>query len=166
MLSVYSNRIWRQKPKVKWNVTRLAGPSNGVHGSGKAVIAIISYGAYSFSSLHGRPQECFKQGKVFLGKTFGWTVKEKSFKSLVRGINEGCRRYAKFLCLSIIWYKLSINTNTMSWRPLFPPLAQQRRALRPRSLYFASPRRNDKNYIPRILWRLSNSVRKIWIECR
>src|SRR6218665_2298026 len=45
-------------------------------------------------------------------------------------------------------------------RPLFPPLAQRSHSLRPRAHDFVLPRKDDKNYIPRILYRLSNSVVK------
>src|SRR6218665_2859254 len=47
-------------------------------------------------------------------------------------------------------------------RPLFPPLAQKKQALRLRAHDFALPHKDDKNYIPRILYRLGgNSVLKI-----
>src|SRR6218665_2792946 len=45
-------------------------------------------------------------------------------------------------------------------RPLFPPLAQRSHSHRPRAHDFVLPRKDDKNYIPRILYRLSNSVIK------
>jgi len=43
-------------------------------------------------------------------------------------------------------------------RPLFPPLAQPSHSLRPRAHDFVLPRKDDKNYISRILYRLSNSA--------
>jgi len=45
-------------------------------------------------------------------------------------------------------------------RPLFPPLAQRSHSLWPRAHDFVLPHKYDKNYIPRILYRLSNSVVK------
>src|SRR6218665_2971055 len=44
--------------------------------------------------------------------------------------------------------------------PLFPPLAQRSHSLRPRAHDFVLPRKDDKNYIPRVLYRLSNNVVK------
>ena len=45
-------------------------------------------------------------------------------------------------------------------RPLFTRLAQRNHSLRPRAHDFVLPRKDDKNYIPRILYRLRNSVVK------
>jgi len=39
-----------------------------------------------------------------------------------------------------------------------PTLVQQRQAVRPRAYDFALPRKDNKNYIPRILYRLGKSV--------
>src|SRR6218665_1446727 len=52
------------------------------------------------------------------------------------------------------------NNECCPLQPLVPPLAQRSHSLRPRAYDFVLPRKDDKNYIPRILYRLSNNVVK------
>ena len=56
--------------------------------------------------------------------------------------------------------KVKKNNECNVLRPLFPPLAQRSHSLRPRAHDFVLPRKDYKNYILRIFYRLSNSVVK------
>src|SRR6218665_126436 len=72
--------------------------------------------------------------------------------------NRRRRNYWGFLSLKLLCKVKNNECHVL--RQLFPPLAQRSHFLRPRAHEFVLTSKNDKNYIPRILYRLSNSVVK------